>query len=70
MQVLLELAVFSVVGHVLGGGRELGVALDHLKQKNVSNGLGCASGAFGNRGPSRRYFGQISAQNLSKILDV
>ena len=22
------------------------------------------------RGPSRRYFGQISAQNLSKILDV
>merc|ERR1719234_505896 len=26
----LELAVCSVVGHVLGGGRELGVALDHL----------------------------------------
>ena len=26
----LELAACSVVGHVLGGGRELGVALDHL----------------------------------------
>ena len=29
----------SVVGHVLGGGRELGIALDHLKQKSCATNV-------------------------------
>merc|ERR1719242_881541 len=36
-----------------------------VEEKAVEEELGAQP-----RGPSRRYFGQISAQNLSKILDV
>ena len=40
------------------------------RRRRLSRARGGRGSGIMGRGPSRRYFGQISAQNLSKILDV